>query len=101
MKKKRAVLNGRINEIVDIINQKKYFEKDETNGALAYTLMKLVVEYSGRRKQKWDYLSDVVKILESVKEEYKLTILNPYEKKKRKENGGICRSQRLLRETLK
>lgn len=63
--------------------------------------MKLVVEYSGRRKQKWNYLSDITKILDSVKEEYKITILNPYEKKKRKENGKISCSQRILTNMMK
>ena len=99
--KKRAYLNGRINEIIDIMCQKRYFDKSETNGALAYVIMKLVIEYSGRRKKEWDSLSDIIKILDAVKEEYKITILNPYEKEKRKENGGIRCSQKLLKDVIK
>ena len=60
-----------------------------TNGELNYLLTNLGLIYLDRHGRSYGTISDVVKALECAKLEFVRRILNPYEDRKKEENGDV------------
>lgn len=83
-KEKRGWFNGYINAIVNLIVRR---EKNDTNSLVAYVIYKIIKYIYG--KPSWEVMSDGIKVLDSVKEEFRRRELFPYENRKIEENGDV------------
>jgi len=85
-KKKRALFNGYIQNIMDNIKHYSTSSSD-SNSMMAYIIYKLIIDLFD--KLNWDVKSDALKILEDVKLEYYRRVLAPHADLKIKINGDI------------
>ena len=78
--KDRQVFEGAIQELTNIVM---------SPGELNYVITRLIHGYVNFHGIKYDYLNDVVGVLENAKIEFLRRVVGPYEDKKAKINGDI------------
>ena len=66
-----------------------YIQEPFTTGELNYLITKIIHMYIEEKGLKYEYINDVIGVLECAKTEFERRVVGPYEEKKIKENGDI------------
>ena len=83
--KDRTILDGKINALIQQIG----FEISWDDGAVNYTITRLLIGYVKHCGLHYSTLQNVVGLLAAVHDEFDRRVVRPYEKQKRIENGDV------------
>jgi len=61
----------------------------ENPADLSFLITQLMAEYMYQAGPGWTHASDILKAVDAAREEFMEEVYRPYEKWKRKENGGV------------